>query len=93
MLTRRNFLKSAVAVSASAGIGIHTTRGATFAAERRNYVLVHGAWHGGWCWRRVADFLTADGHRVFTPSLTGVGDRAHLFSKDISLQTHVDDIL
>jgi len=54
---------------------------------------VHGAWHGGWCWRRVADVLRAHGHRVFAPSLTGVGDRAHLFSKDISLQTHVEDIL
>ena len=59
----------------------------------RTFVLVHGAWHGGWCWRRVADVLVARGNRVFTPTLTGVGDRAHLFSKDISLQTHVEDIL
>ena len=59
----------------------------------RTFVLVHGAWHGGWCWRRVADVLMARGNRVFTPTLTGVGDRAHLFSKDISLQTHVEDIL
>lgn len=59
----------------------------------RTFVLVHGAWHGGWCWRRVADILRARGHRVFAPSLTGLGDRAHLFSRDISLQTHVDDIL
>lgn len=59
----------------------------------RSFVLVHGAWHGGWCWRRVADVLRARGHRVFAPSLTGLGDRAHLFSKDISLQTHVADIL
>lgn len=59
----------------------------------RTFVLVHGAWHGGWCWRRVADVLRTHGHRVFTPSLTGLGDRAHLFSKDISLQTHVEDIL
>jgi pimeloyl-ACP methyl ester carboxylesterase len=59
----------------------------------RSFVLVHGAWHGGWCWRRVADLLIARGHRVFAPSLTGLGDRAHLFSPDISLQTHVEDIL
>jgi pimeloyl-ACP methyl ester carboxylesterase len=59
----------------------------------RTFVLVHGAWHGGWCWRRVADLLIARGHRVFAPSLTGLGDRAHLFSPDISLQTHVEDIL
>ncbi len=57
------------------------------------FVLVHGAWHGGWCWRRVADVLRGSGYRVFTPSLTGLGDRAHLFSKDISLQTHVEDVL
>jgi len=57
------------------------------------FVLVHGAWHGGWCWRRVADVLRRRGHTVFAPSLTGLGDRAHLFSPDISLQTHVQDIL
>ena len=62
-------------------------------SEPRTFVLAHGAWHGGWCWRPVQDRLTASGCRVFAPSLTGVGDRAHLFSKDISLQTHVDDIL
>jgi pimeloyl-ACP methyl ester carboxylesterase len=59
----------------------------------RTFVLVHGAWHGGWCWRRVADILRRRGHTVFAPSLTGLGDREHLFSKDISLQTHVQDIL
>jgi pimeloyl-ACP methyl ester carboxylesterase len=59
----------------------------------RTFLLVHGAWHGGWCWRRVADVLTAQGHRAYAPSLTGLGDRAHLFSGDISLQTHVEDIL
>lgn len=61
--------------------------------KHRTFVLVHGAWHGGWCWRRVAGLLTARGHAVFAPSLTGLGDRAHLFTKDISLQTHVQDIL
>ena len=61
--------------------------------DPRTFVLVHGAWHGGWCWRLVQDILTANGCRVFAPSLTGVGDRAHLFSKDISLQTHVEDIV
>src|SRR5512139_3985506 len=59
----------------------------------RTFVLVHGAWHGGWCWRRVGDLLRGRGHTVFAPSLTGLGDRAHLFSKDVSLQTHVQDIL
>ncbi len=57
------------------------------------FVLVHGAWHGGWCWARVADLLTAHGHRVFTPTLAGLGERAHLNSPKIDLTTHVDDVV
>lgn len=57
------------------------------------YVLVHGAWHGGWCWRRVADRLAATGARVYAPSLTGLADRAHLLSPSVGLHTHVADIV
>src|SRR5882672_4573145 len=60
---------------------------------RKTFVLVHGAWHGGWCWRRVADLLERHGHKVFTPTLTGVGERSHLLSKDINLDTHITDIV
>jgi hypothetical protein len=42
------------------------------------FVLVHGAFHGGWCWRDVAASLRATGHAVFTPTLTGLGERSHL---------------
>lgn len=56
------------------------------------FVLVHGAMHGGWCWSRVLPFLRAGGHRVFTPTLTGMGERAHLVSRDVGLDTHVQDI-
>lgn len=56
------------------------------------FVLVHGAWHGGWCWRRVARRLRAEGHDVFAPSLTGLGDRSHLLSSGVDLSTHVSDI-
>ncbi len=56
------------------------------------FVLVHGAWHGGWCWRRVADLLTAQGHRVFTPTLSGVADRSHLAGRDVDLSTHIADV-
>jgi len=59
----------------------------------KTFVLVHGAWHGGWCWRRVADRLQARGHKVYTPTLTGVGDRSHLLSHDIDLDTHIADIV
>lgn len=57
-----------------------------------DYVLVHGAWHGAWCWRRVLPGLWAAGHRAFAVSLTGVGERAHLLRPDIRLQTHADDV-
>ncbi|MDT8999797.1 alpha/beta fold hydrolase [Paucibacter sp. APW11] len=57
-----------------------------------DFVLVHGAWHGAWCWRRVLPTLWGAGHRVFTISLSGVGERAHLLSPDIRLQTHIDDV-
>jgi pimeloyl-ACP methyl ester carboxylesterase len=59
----------------------------------KTFVLIHGSWHGGWCWRRVADLLRAKGHRVFTPTLTGVGERSHLLSRDINLDTHIADIV
>src|ERR1700761_4049619 len=61
-------------------------------AARKTFVLVHGTYHGGWCWRRVADLLEARGHKVYAQSLTGLGDRAHLLNKDINLDTHITDI-
>jgi pimeloyl-ACP methyl ester carboxylesterase len=59
---------------------------------RKTFVLVHGTWHGGWCWRRVADALENKGHKVYAPSLTGVADRSHLLTKDVNLTTHASDI-
>lgn len=60
---------------------------------RKTFVLIHGAWHGGWCWSRVSDFLLSKGHKVYAPSLTGNGDRSHLLSKDVNLDTHIADIV
>ena len=57
------------------------------------FVLVHGAWHGGWCWIRVRDQLAAAGHRVFTPTLTGLADRRHLLSREVVLDTHIADVV
>ena len=59
----------------------------------KTFVLVHGAWHGGWAWCRVADRLRARSHRVFTPTLTGLGERAHLLHPGIDLSLHVADVL
>lgn len=57
-----------------------------------DFVLVHGAWHGAWCWKRVVQPLWAAGHRAFAVTLTGSGERAHLLAPTISLQTHVTDV-
>jgi pimeloyl-ACP methyl ester carboxylesterase len=57
------------------------------------YVLVHGAWHGGWCWRETARALRAAGHEVYTPTLTGLADRSHLMSETVDLSTHVADVV
>jgi len=62
-------------------------------SNRATFVLVHGAWCGGWCYARVAALLRARGHTVFTPTLTGQGERAHLISGAINLSTHIADVL
>jgi pimeloyl-ACP methyl ester carboxylesterase len=57
------------------------------------FVLVHGAWSGGWCYFKVAERLRALGHNVFTPTLTGQGERTHLIDRAINLSTHITDVL
>ena len=56
-------------------------------------VMVHGAWHGAWCWEKLRPLLGEKGLTVYTPTQTGVGEKAHLISMDISLATFVDDIV
>lgn len=61
-------------------------------SKRATIVIVHGAWVGGWRWRSVADELIARGHQVFTPTLTGMGERVHLNSPEVNLSMHALDI-
>ena len=56
------------------------------------FVLVHGAWQGGWAWSRVAPLLKAEGHSVYAPTLTGLAERAGQLSKDVNLSTHIEDV-
>lgn len=56
------------------------------------YVLVHGSAHGGWCYQDLARLLRVQGHDVYTPTLTGLGERAHLLSTDVDLDMHVTDV-
>jgi pimeloyl-ACP methyl ester carboxylesterase len=67
-----------------------TLRDASFVSQ--TFVLVHGAWHGSWCWRRVAEALRAAGHLVFTPTLTGLGERFHLLRPGLTIEHFATDV-
>lgn len=56
------------------------------------FVLVHGAFQGGWVWHEVASCLQKENHEVYTPTLTGTGDRMHLFDEMVDLKTHIQDV-
>ncbi len=56
------------------------------------FVIVHGSYHKGWCWKKVTPLLRNSGHNVYAPTLTGLGERSHLVSKDIGLDTHIVDV-
>jgi len=62
-------------------------------AEKYTFVLVHGATAGGWEWKSTGKFLTDDGHTVYRATLTGLGEREHLNSPDVDLQTHINDVV
>src|SRR5215469_9364740 len=57
------------------------------------FVLVHGGWHGGWCWQKVVPLLEAAGHAVYAPTLTGLAERASELSPEVGLDTHIQDIV
>jgi pimeloyl-ACP methyl ester carboxylesterase len=57
------------------------------------FVLIHGGIQGGWVWKRVVALLRAAGHEAYTPTLTGCGERAHLLTRDVGLETHVQDVV
>ncbi|MBV7265222.1 alpha/beta fold hydrolase [Erythrobacter ani] len=91
---RRAFLMSAAgAISAAALTGGATNPLASATLRKRDIVLVHGAWHGGWCWEMVRALLEPDGHRVFTPTLPGLAERAGELTPQIGLDTHIDDVV
>ena len=66
-----------------------------FPTEKKDkvFVLVHGAWHGGWCWKEVKILLEKQGRSVYTPTLTGLGESSHLLNEEIGLDTHIQDIV
>lgn len=88
-MKRREMLSALALLS---GGGVTKARGIT-QKKKVTFVLVHGAWHGGWCWKKVSPLLKAAGHEVYTPTLTGLGERSHLLSSQIDLQMHIQDIV
>jgi pimeloyl-ACP methyl ester carboxylesterase len=90
-LTRRQLVAAMTSLAGVSALAVPPT--ALAAAKRTTFVLVHGAWHGGWCWRRVADRLSARGHYVVAPTLSGVGERSHLAGDAINLTTQVNDVI
>jgi pimeloyl-ACP methyl ester carboxylesterase len=63
------------------------------ASQPTTYVLVHGSWHGGWCWKKLLPYLESNNSRVLTPTLTGLGERRHLATPSTGLAQHVEDIV
>src|SRR5436190_23384047 len=87
-VSRRQLLS----VIAAASLSVVANAAASAQPKPVTFLLVHGAWHGGWCWKKLTPLLRAAGHEVFTPTLTGLGDRAHLLSSGVDLTTHIKDI-
>lgn len=85
--------RRAIAAIAAAPLGASLSKMEDLApAAPRTFVLVHGAYHGGWCWKKVTPLLRAAGHDVFAPTLTGLGERSHLLTRDVDLETHIKDV-
>ena len=89
-ISRRRILKAVAILPMCAAVNT-----APLAAQPKTvtFVLVHGAWHGGWCWKKVTPLLRAAGYPVFTPTLTGLGERSHLISPAVDLTVHTQDIV
>ena len=92
-LNRRSFHATALSLLLGGAAATARASEASFPVSKpKTFVLVHGAWYGGWCWDKVAQGLRAQGHCVTTPTCPGVGELAHLLSKDISLTTYITSI-
>ena len=91
---RRSIMKQGALLAAgalSAGASGASAQGT--AANPVTFVVAHGAWSSGWAWKKMHPLLTARGHRLLTPSYTGLGERAHLANPNIDLDTHITDVV
>jgi pimeloyl-ACP methyl ester carboxylesterase len=86
-MDRRQVVLAAAAAAILAGCATGASR------SKASFVLVHGAWHGGWCWDRVAQILRADGHKVWTPTLPGMGEDARNATAQVDLASHINAVV
>ena len=62
-------------------------------SSKKTFLVCHGAWSAGWAWKKMHPLMQAAGHRLVTPSYTGLGERVHLANASIDLDTHIEDVL
>src|SRR5260221_11825338 len=62
-------------------------------SSAKTFLVCHGAWSAGWAWKKMHPLMQAAGHRLVTPSYTGLGERVHLANPSIDLETHIEDVL
>ncbi len=91
-MDRRHLLGTMAAASTSLVAASVAAQPQPAAGGGKTYVLVHGAYGSGWIWRDVAEGLRRQGHRVWTPTQTGLGERSHLLSRQITVDTHIGDV-
>ena len=89
---KKHLIRFAALLLVASFAAVVPTRAAD-AVAKQTFVLVHGATAGGWEWKRTGEFLTADGHTVYRATLTGLGERMHLNSTEVDLQTHINDVV
>ncbi|HEY7673137.1 MAG TPA: alpha/beta hydrolase [Gammaproteobacteria bacterium] len=93
--SRRDVVRGAAALTLGAALstGAAPAARATTSAAPTTFVVAHGAWSSAWAWKKMRPLLTARGHRLVTPSYTGLGERVHLANPDIDLDTHITDVV
>lgn len=94
-IQRRTFLAAAAAAGAGVGAGASAASPSPTAAQPRGKTILvaHGAWSAGWVWKKMHPLMTAAGHRLITPTQTGLGEREHLATPAVDLETHIQDLL
>ena len=92
-MKRRKFVTATAAASLLPLAMNSATSNKSNNPNKKTYVFVPGTWHGGWVWFEIKKVMVANGHDVYTPTPTGVGERSHLLTPDVDLYTHINDIV